>query len=83
MKIMSREFIAHLKEQYPSGTRVTLNNMENEPQMPHGLEGAVLVVDDIGQIHVNWDNGSTLALNVRTDSFVKAVNDPPEPNMQM
>ena len=34
-----------------------------------GMEGKVTGVDDIGQIHVEWENGSTLALNVEEDDF--------------
>ena len=40
-----------------------------EHQMPSGMEGKVIGVDDIGQIHVEWENGSTLALNVEEDDF--------------
>lgn len=29
-----------------------------------------MAIDDIGQIHVNWENGSTLAL-IEEDSFDK------------
>lgn len=29
---------------------------------PYGLEGTVHSVDDIGTVHVNWDNGSMLGL---------------------
>ena len=49
--------------------RVKLIHMEGESQMERGLEGTISCVDDIGQIHVNWDNGSTLALNVEVDAF--------------
>jgi hypothetical protein len=38
--------------------------------MSYGLKGTVMSVDDIGQIHVNWENGSTLALT-EEDSFEK------------
>ena len=34
-----------------------------------GLKGTVKHVDDIGQIHVRWENGSGLALNLDVDSF--------------
>ena len=37
--------------------------------MYDGLEGTIESVDDIGQIHVRWDNGSSLALNYEEDSF--------------
>jgi hypothetical protein len=29
--------------------------------MPEGLKGVVQHVDDAGGIHINWENGSTLA----------------------
>lgn len=38
---------------------------------PSGTIGTVTWVDDIGQIHVKWENGSSLALNVKLDSFSK------------
>lgn len=51
------------RKMYPQGTKVKLIRMEGEPQMPMNLIGEVTFVDDVGQIHVNWENGSTLALN--------------------
>ena len=38
--------------------------------------GRVTVVDDIGQIHVTWENGSSLALVVSEDSF-QVLEKPP------
>lgn len=43
--------------------------MESEPQMPKGLEGIIDYVDDAPQIHVNWENGSSLALIPEVDKF--------------
>ena len=60
---------AYIKQQYPKGTRIQLKSMEGERDMPAGLKGTVAVVDDIGQIHMNWDNGRTLPLNTEVDSF--------------
>lgn len=34
-----------------------------------GVCGTVESVDDAGQLHVKWDNGSTLALNPDVDEF--------------
>lgn len=57
-----------LKQQYKEGTRVILYNMAGE-DMPVGLKGTIKLVDGIGQIHVNWDNGSTLPINTELDTF--------------
>ena len=58
------------KSLFKAGTKVRLNYMLGEPHMPTGLLGTVQFVDDIGQIHVNWDNGSTLALSPDDDFTV-------------
>ena len=39
--------------------------------MAKGLKGTVTHVDDAGQIHMKWENGSSLALNVGVDTFKK------------
>ena len=43
--------------------------MEGKSQMPKGLEGIIDYVDDAPQIHVNWENGSSLALIPEVDKF--------------
>lgn len=58
-----------IKKRYKKGIRVKLIEMEGEPKMKPGLTGTVRLVDDIGQIHVDWDNGSGLALNIDVDEF--------------
>ena len=63
--------IDDIRFEFPEGTAVKLIKMDNEPQMYEGLKGIVTSVDDIGQIHVKWENGSTLALNTKTDIFEK------------
>ena len=56
------EVLARLREQYPVGCTVVLEEM-NDPyrEMPTGMTGKVIHVDDAGGIHVAWSNGSTLA----------------------
>lgn len=60
------------KEMYPKGTRIELISME-DPYAPiePGTQGTVEFVDDMGQIHMRWDNGRTLALVPSEDSFQK------------
>ena len=59
-----------IKEQYPPGTRIRLNSMDDPyaPILP-GTEGEVDFVDDEGQIFMKWDNGRTLPLVPGEDSF--------------
>lgn len=66
---MKREQIERLKETYPTGSPIELSEMAGEPQMKKGLKGTVTKVDDAGQIHVRWENGSSLALNAEQDDF--------------
>ncbi len=56
------EVLARLREQYPVGCTVVLEEM-NDPyrEMSAGMTGKVIHVDDAGGIHVAWSNGSTLA----------------------
>lgn len=63
------------KENYPPGTRVMLLSMEDPwAPVPSGTRGTVEVVDDIGQLHMKWDNGRTLALVPGEDSFRKLTD---------
>ena len=67
---MDRKMVKFIQEQYPPGTRIRLNSMNNPyaPVTP-GTEGIVDLVDDAGQLHMKWDNGRTLALIPGEDSF--------------
>ena len=67
--MLKREEIARLKEKYSKGTPIRLYNMAGETSVPPGSKGIVDHVDDIGQIHMKWENGSCLALNVEEDRF--------------
>ena len=67
---MDRKMVNFIREQYPPGTRVRLNSMEDPyaPILP-GTEGEVDFVDDEGQIFTNWNNGRTLPLIPGEDNF--------------
>ena len=51
------------------GTKIKLIYMNNESQMPSGLIGTVEFIDDAKQIHVRWENGSSLSLIPEVDQF--------------
>ncbi len=71
---MDKDQIEYLKKIYKTGNRVELEKMMGE-RLPSGLKGTVIDVDDIGQIHVKWDNGSMLALNYEEDIFFRVKQD--------
>jgi len=67
-KLPSKATIEYLRSVYKKGTRVELECMDDLQAPPKGTRGTVLFVDDIGSIHVRWDNGSTLAIAYGIDS---------------
>ena len=48
---------------------VRLVSMKGEPQMKSGMIGIVEHIDDAGQLHVRWENGSGLALIPGEDKY--------------
>lgn len=71
-RIPSKEMVELIKGQYPAGSRIELGSMDDPlSPVPAGTKGTVLFVDDAGQIHMQWDNGRTLALVPGVDSFVR------------
>lgn len=63
--------IAEIRLKYPPGTRLMLIIMEDSYAVPSGTKGTVDHVDDAGQIHMNWDNGRSLAIVPPIDQFRK------------
>ena len=60
---IKKEELEALRAEYPPGCRVELVKMDDPfREMPSGLQGVVTGVDDSGSIHVDWRNGSSLAV---------------------
>lgn len=64
MKSPSPEKLAALRQHYTAGSRVKLIRMNDpyRPDLKAGALGTVVYVDDAGNIHVNWDCGSSLSV---------------------
>lgn len=59
-----------MKQEYPAGTRILLISMGNDPRpVEAGTRGTVKVVDDIGTLHCEFDNGRQLGVVPGEDSF--------------
>lgn len=66
---MSREFIELQREQL-IGRRVKCLRMENDPHpIESGTKGTIDYIDDMGHIHVKWDNGRSLSLIPNVDMY--------------
>jgi hypothetical protein len=63
--------LENLRKTYPPGTRVELVYMSDKYSPPVGTKGEVVVVDSVGTIHVEWDNGGTLGVVYGEDSVKK------------
>lgn len=64
--------LSKYREEYPSGTRIVLLHMPEDPMpIPDNSRGTVQYVDDAAQIHVKWDNGRGLAVVPGVDQFRK------------
>ncbi|MGN0605955.1 MAG: DUF4314 domain-containing protein [Oscillospiraceae bacterium] len=61
--------VKRLRELYPVGTRIMLDYMEDIQAVPTGTKGIVDHIDDMGTIHMKWDNGSNLGICPDADRF--------------
>lgn len=66
---LSDKQIEIIKQKYKSGMCVQLDYMDDTHAPVIGTKGIIDYVDDAGQIHVNWENGSGLPLIPQEDRF--------------
>ena len=68
----SKERVEAARASYPNGTRIELISLCNdERDMPTGLRGTVVGVDDQPALLVQWDNGRSLSILIGEDQFRK------------
>lgn len=63
--------VKNLRKEFPAGTKIRLIKMDDIHAPAAGTIGTVDSVDDIGTIHVVWENGQHLGLIPEVDVFVK------------
>ncbi len=70
MELPDRYEVERLRKLYPTGTRIRLISMAEEPYpLPSGSIGEVEMVDDGGNIHMKWECGRGLSLIAGVDIF--------------
>ena len=71
-----RRFAQRMKDNYPPGTRIMLLQMGDDPRpVEPNTRGTVAVVDDMGTLHCNFDNGRQLGIVPGEDSFRKLTSE--------
>lgn len=73
MRRDASRYIEHLRKLYPRGSRVKLEFMDDVQAPPIGTLGTVMGIDDLGQIIINWDNGSNLSVIIEAGDRIKKV----------
>ena len=77
--IISRAALEARKARFKPGCRVELVSM-NDPytKLKPGDQGLVEFVDDIGTVHIRWDNGSTLGAAYGEDEIKRLPTPMPD-----
>ena len=73
MNSPDRKTVERIRKEYPVGTRVILEQMEDVQAPPTGTMGTVLGVDDTGSLLMRWDNGSGLNVVYGEDRVSKMI----------
>jgi hypothetical protein len=51
------------------GLRIRMIDMDDQYGVDEGMEGTIIRIDDLGTIHVKWDDGSTLGVIPGIDKY--------------
>ena len=73
MNFRDRETVERVRKEYPVGTRVILEKMEDPQAPPVGTLGTVIGVDDTASLLMKWDNGSGLNVVYGEDRVTKMI----------
>ena len=73
MKFPDRATVERVRKEYPEGTRVILEQMDDPQGPPVGTMGTVLGVDDTASLLMKWDNGSGLNVVYGEDRVTKMI----------
>lgn len=55
--------------QAKEGMRIRMLHMDDQHGVDEGMEGTIVRIDDLGTLHVNWDDGSQLGVIPELDKY--------------
>ena len=73
MNFPDRNTVERVRKEYPTGTRVILEEMSDPQAPPVGTLGTVLGVDDTASLLMKWDNSSGLNVVYGEDRVTKMI----------
>ena len=73
MKIPSENELDRIRREYPVGTIIELISMPDKFAPPKGTLGEIEGVDDLGDILVRWQTGSSLKV-ILSEDHIRKVN---------
>lgn len=69
--MISKEQFEIIKKHYVKGTRIELvEEVDVNSMLEQGEKGTITSVDNLGFIHIDWDNGGSSVLEYGIDDFV-------------
>ena len=71
--------VEQIREMYPIGTVIELTADMDDKYAPiaKGTQGEIVSIDDVGTLHMKWQNGRSLGVVPCEDSF-KVISKPEE-----
>jgi len=73
MRIPTQEELEKIRREYPVGTRLVVEGMEDTQAPKPGTLGTVTGVDSLGDLLMSWDTGGSLKVILSLDSVRRAT----------
>ncbi|MFQ6807380.1 MAG: DUF4314 domain-containing protein [Lachnospiraceae bacterium] len=75
MRFLSKEELKKMREEFPSGCRIVLDEMDDVQAPKPGSQGTCRGVDDAGNVMVSWDTGGSLSVAYGADTCHRVASE--------